>query len=350
MSRPAIHIQGRAIGRDHEPYVIAEVSANHNGDVDQAMLLMTEAASCGADAVKIQTYTPDTMTIDSDGSDFRIEEGTWAGETLYDLYSRAQTPFEWHQRLFAHARDLGITLFSTPFDDTAVDLLESLDTPAYKIASFEAIDLPLIRTVAQTGKPVIISTGMADLEEIGEAVQCVRDNGNPPLALLHCVSAYPAPIEQTNLRTIPDLESRFETVVGLSDHTLGTTAAVASIPLGASIVEKHFIMKRTEGGPDASFSIEPDELRQLKADSTSAWQALGEAGYDRKDAEEENLVFRRSIYCVRDIRAGEAITSDHVRIIRPGYGLAPRHLDNVLGRAARTDISRGTALSWELVE
>jgi N-acetylneuraminate synthase len=345
----SIEIAGRPIGRDHEPYVICELSANHNGSLDRALELLDAAAETGADAVKIQTYTPDTMTIDHDGPGFRIAGGLWDGRTLYDLYGEAQTPFAWHAALFARARELGVTLFSTPFDESAVELLEELDAPAYKIASFEAIDLPLIARVAATGKPMIVSTGMANLDEIGEAVGAARGNGCEEIVLLHCVSSYPAPDEQSNLRTVPDLAERFGVVTGLSDHTFGSAVAVASIALGGCMVEKHFTLARADGGPDSAFSLEPGEFETLVEDCKRAWRALGSATYDLQGCERGSMVFRRSIYVVRDIAAGEPLTADNVRSIRPGYGLPPKHLPEVLGRRAARDLKRGEPLDWEAV-
>ena len=345
-----VEIADRAIGPGHEPYVICELSGNHNGSLDRALQLLDAAAATGADAVKIQSYTADTITIDHDGPGFTIEGGLWDGRRLHDLYQEAQTPFEWHAPLFARARDLGVTLFSTPFDETAVDLLESLGTPAYKIASFEAIDLPLIARVARTGKPMIISTGMANLDEIGEAVDTARSNGCDQLVLLHCVSSYPAPDEQSNLRTIPDLAERFGVVSGLSDHTHGTAVAVASIALGGAVVEKHFTLARSDGGPDAAFSLEPAEFKALVEDCKRAWVSLGKATYDLQGCERGSTVFRRSLYVVEDIAAGEALTTGNVRSIRPGYGLPPKMLPEVLGKTAARDLPRGTPLSMDAVE
>ena len=346
MTSASVEIAGRRIGRDHEPYVICELSGNHNGSLDRALELLQAAASTGADAVKIQSYTPDTITIDHDGPGFRIEGGLWDGRTLYDLYGEAQTPFEWHEPLFRRARELGITLFSTPFDESAVDLLESLEAPAYKIASFEVVDLPLIARVARTGKPMILSTGMANLDEIGEAVRTARENGCDQIVLLHCVSAYPAPDEQSNIRTAPDLAERFGVVSGLSDHTFGSAVAVASVALGGCVVEKHFTLRRSDGGPDAAFSLEPEEFRTLVEDCKCAWRALGHATYDLQGCEGGSVVFRRSLYVVRDIAPGEALTRDNVRSIRPGYGLAPKHLPQVLGRRAARHLKRGEPLDW----
>lgn len=345
-----ITIDGRQIGAGHEPYVICEVSANHNGDLNRALTLLDAAVATGADAIKIQTYTPDTMTIDHDGPGFRIEAGPWEGRTLYDLYGEAQTPFEWHEALFHRARELGVTLFSTPFDESAVDLLEDLGAPAYKIASFEAIDLPLIAYVASKRKPMIISTGMANIDEIGEAVRTARENGCEEIALLHCVSSYPAPDEQSNVRTVPDLAERFGVVSGLSDHTFGSAVAVASIALGGSLVEKHFTLRRSDGGPDSAFSLEPEEFSRLVQDCKRAWRALGHATYDLQGCEAGSLAFRRSIYVVRDVAQGELLTEDNIRSIRPGYGLPPKHLAEVLGRHAARDLKRGEPLDWSALD
>lgn len=344
-----ITIAGRPIGPKHPPYVIAELSANHNGDLSRAIAILDAAKACGADAVKIQTYTADTITIDCDGPDFRIKGGLWDGRRLYELYQEAQTPWEWHEALFAHARKIGIPLFSTPFDFTAIDLLERLDAPAYKIASFEAIDLPLIARAARTNKPLIVSTGMADFAEIGEAVACARANGAGGLALLHCVSAYPAPPEQANLRTIADLARSFDAVAGLSDHTLGIAVAVAAVAAGASVIEKHFTLSRADGGPDSAFSLEPSELKQLTESCRAAWAALGRVSYERQEAEKANMAFRRSLYAVVDICEGELLTDANVRSIRPGFGLPPKHLPDVLGRRAKRAIPRGAALKWDML-
>ena len=343
---PTINIAGRQIGYGHTPYIIAEMSANHNGSLEKALQTIEMAKSCGADAVKIQTYTADTMTIDCDKEDFQIHGGLWDGYNLYRLYEWAQTPYEWHKPMFDYARKIGITLFSTPFDETAVDLLEDLNTPAYKIASFEAVDLPLIEYVARTGKPMIISTGMANLEEITEAVETARQGGCKDLVLLHCISSYPAPVEQSNLRTIPDLAQRFDVLSGLSDHTLGTTVSVSSVALGACVIEKHVTLSRDEKGPDSEFSLEPDELKKLCKETKDAWFALGEAGYDRKPAEEANVKFRRSIYVVEDVKAGEILTNENIRRIRPGCGLKPKYFEEVLGEVASSDIKKGMPLSW----
>lgn len=346
----SVSIAGRTIGSGHEPYVICELSGNHNGSLDRALQLLEAAAATGADAIKIQSYTPDTITIDHDGPGFRMEGGLWDGRTLYDLYGEAHTPFEWHRALFDKARELGVALFSTPFDESAVDLLEELGAPAYKIASFEAVDLPLIAYVAAKRKPMIISTGMANLDEIAEAVGTARDNGCGDVVLLHCVSSYPAPDEQSNVRTVPDLAERFGVVSGLSDHTFGSAVAVASIALGGCVVEKHFTLSRADGGPDAAFSLEPQEFKTLVEDCKRAWRALGEPTYDLQGCERGNIAFRRSIYVVRDVPAGQELTRDNVRSIRPGYGLAPKHLPEVLGRRAARDLKRGEPLSLDSIE
>jgi len=347
MKNHIVKIDGRRIGLDAPPYVIAELSANHNGSLDCALETVAMAKAMGADAIKLQTYTADTITIDCDKEDFQIHGGLWDGHSLYGLYEQAHTPYEWHAPIFEKAREVGITCFSSPFDETAVDLLEELNAPAYKIASFEAVDLPLIRYVAKTGKPIIISTGMADLSEITEAVQTARDAGCDNIILLHCISGYPAPVEQSNLRTIPDLAQKFGVVSGLSDHTLGTAVSVASVALGACVIEKHVTLSRSDKGPDSEFSLEPEELKCLCSESRDAWAALGRAGYERKPVEGENVKFRRSIYVVKEIRAGEQLTADNIRRIRPGFGLPPKYYDDVIGKTVKESIKRGTALKWE---
>jgi len=339
---PTISIAGRPIGLDHAPYIIAELSANHNGKLETALKIIEEAKKAGADAVKLQTYTADTITLDCDSEEFQIHGGLWDGKNLYQLYKEAQMPWEWHSVLFEHARKLGITIFSSPFDNTAVDLLESLNAPAYKIASFEAVDLPLIKYVASTGKPMIISTGMADADEIQEAIQAARDGGCKELAILHCVSGYPAPAADYNLRTIPDMMSRFGLVTGLSDHTLDNTTAIASVVMGASVIEKHFTLDRSGGGPDDSFSLEPAELVALCRDSKTAWASLGQVDYGRKSSEQGNVKFRRSLYFVKDLDIGETITKDSIRSVRPGFGLPPKHLDELIGKKATRSIKANT--------
>jgi len=346
---PSISIAGRRIAADSSPYVIAELSANHNGKFETAMRIVEEAKRAGADAVKLQTYTADTITLNSDTEEFRIRGGLWDGKTLYELYEEAHLPWEWHKPLFEHARKAGITIFSSPFDNTAVDLLEDLNAPAYKIASFEAVDLPLIKYVASTGKPMIISTGMADAEEIQEAIDAAREGGCKELAILHCVSGYPAPAEDYNLRTILDMIERFGLVTGLSDHTLDNTTAIASVGMGASIIEKHFTLDRNGGGPDDSFSLEPGELAALCHDSKTAWAALGKVDYGCKSSEQGNVKFRRSLYFVRDLEVGDVITADAVRSVRPGYGLAPKHLAEVVGKHAVTKVVRGTPVERSVI-
>ena len=345
--KPYITIDGRKIGPDHPPYIIAELSANHNGDINRAFQIMEEAKKAGADAIKLQTYTHETITIDCDSEEFKIHGGLWDGQTLYELYKRAHMPWEWHEPLFEKARELDITIFSSPFDFSAVELLEELDTPAYKIASFEVIDLPLIKRVAQTGKPLIISTGMANEEEIAEAIKTAKDNGCKELIVLHCVSGYPAPADQYNLRTIADIAKRFGVLSGLSDHTIDNATAVASVVLGACLIEKHVTMDRKGGGADDSFSLEPAELEALCKDAKTAWQALGKVNYERTEAEKGNVKFRRSLYLVRDIEAGEKLTTDNVRSIRPGYGLAPKYYEDVIGKKINTSMRAGTPLHAE---
>ena len=340
-------IDGRIIGPDQPPYIIAELSANHNGSIERAFETIDAAQRCGADAIKLQTYTADTMTIDCDSPDFMIKGGLWDGYKLYDLYKWAETPYEWHEALFAHARKRGITVFSTPFDESAVDLLESLHTPAYKIASFEVVDLPLIRYVASTGKPMIMSTGMASKDEIDEAVTTAREAGCKDLVLLHCISSYPAPMDQANLRQITELAKRFDVLAGLSDHTMGTTASVAAIALGACLIEKHFTLSRADKGPDSEFSLEPADLERLCADTRDAWLALGSAGFERQKAEEGSKVFRRSLYFVKDLPAGHVIKPGDIRRIRPGMGLAPKYYDQVQGMKLSQSVRKGSPVQME---
>ena len=344
-----ISIAGRKIGPDHPPYVICELSGNHNGELARALRMMEAAKNTGADAVKLQTYTADTITLNHDSDQFRIKGGLWDGRLLYDLYQEASTPWEWHDALFAKARELGITIFSTPFDKTAVDLLEGLGAPAYKVASFEVVDLPLVEYIASKGKPMIISTGLANLAEIHEVIAAARRGGANQLVVLHCISSYPAPMEDANLRTMPNLSQTFDVISGLSDHTMGTAASVTAIALGGSVIEKHFTLARADGGPDSAFSLEPEEFTRLVEDCKSAWAALGRVRYDLKGSEAGNIVFRRSLYVTRDVKAGETLTEDNVRSIRPGYGLAPKHQPEVLGRRASRDLARGEPLAWEMV-
>ncbi len=342
MTNPHISIAGRNIGIDYAPYVIAEMSANHNGSIDTALRIIAAAKAAGADAVKLQTYKPDTITLNSDAEDFQIHGGLWDGKTLYQLYEEAHMPWDWHKPLFEHAAKVGITIFSSPFDNTAVDLLEDLNAPAYKIASFEAVDIPLIKYVAATHKPMIISTGMADAEEIQEAIDAARSGGCQQLAVLHCVSGYPAPAEDYNLRIIPDMISRYGLVTGLSDHTLDNTTALTSIALGCSIIEKHFTLDRRAGGPDDSFSLEPDEMTLLCSGSKTAWRALGQVDYGRKSSEQGNAKFRRSLYFVKSLKKGEEITTEAVRSVRPGFGLPPKRLEEILGKIVLKDIQQNT--------
>jgi len=345
-----IKIAGKSIGAAYSPYLIAELSANHNGKLETALRIIEEAKKAGADAVKLQTYRPDTITLNCHSEDFKIKGGLWDGRTLYDLYEEAHMPWEWHKPLFDRARELGITIFSSPFDNTAVDLLEDLNAPAYKIASFEAVDLPLIKYTASTGKPLIISTGMADAQEIAEAIEAAREGGCKELAILHCVSGYPAPAEDYNLRTIPDMIERFGLVTGLSDHTLDNTIAIASVSLGASIIEKHFTLDRSGGGPDDSFSLEPAELTALCKGAKTAWSALGSVDYGRKSSEQGNVKFRRSLYFVKDMKAGDVITPGCVRSVRPGFGLPPKLMGEIIGKVIKDNVKTGEPVRFELIK
>ncbi|MEI8102175.1 MAG: pseudaminic acid synthase [Chlorobium sp.] len=346
-----LKIADRFIGRDFPPFVIAEMSGNHNQSLERALEIVEAAASSGAHALKIQTYTPDTMTIDLDEREFHISDSSslWAGTSLYKLYGEAYTPWEWHKPIFDRARDLGMIAFSTPFDDTAVDFLESLDVPCYKIASFENTDLPLIRRVAATGKPLIISTGMATVAELDETVQAARSAGCKELILLKCTSTYPATAANTNILTIPHLRELFGCEVGLSDHTMGLGVSVASVALGATVIEKHFTLNRADGGVDSAFSMEPIEMAQLVAETERAWQALGQVSYGPTDAEKKSLQYRRSLYIVQDMKAGDVLTKDNVRAIRPGLGLPPKYLDVMLGKLLKYDVMKGTALTWDMM-
>lgn len=341
-----ISINGRKIGTDYAPYIIAEMSANHNGSIENAFKIIEQAKRCGADAVKLQTYTADTITLNSRAPEFMICGTLWDGQSLHELYQKAHMPWDWHKPLFDFAREQGITIFSSPFDFSAVDLLESLNAPAYKIASFEMVDLPLIRYVAQTGKPMIISTGMADADEIAEAVETAKSAGCRELVVLHCVSGYPAPAADYNLRTLPDMAARFGTLVGLSDHTLDNTTAVASVVLGACVIEKHFTLDRNGGGADDSFSLEPDGLQALCRDSKTAWQALGRVHYGLKSSEQGNVQFRRSLYFVKDLQKGDTIDETCIRSVRPGFGIAPKHFDELIGKRLTRNVQANTKTDW----
>ncbi|WP_341913871.1 pseudaminic acid synthase [Ferrovibrio terrae] len=349
MANREVSIGGRKIGLAHPPYVIAEMSGNHNGNLDRALKLIDAAKAAGADAVKLQTYTADTITLNHKSPDFLIEGGLWDGRYLYELYEEAHTPWSWHKTLFDHARGLDLPIFSSPFDFTAVDFLAELGVPAYKIASFEAIDLPLVEKAAQTGRPLIISTGLADLGEVEDAVTVARNAGNDELIVLHCVSGYPTPMEDCNLACITHLAETFDVITGFSDHTLGVHAAIAATALGACVIEKHLTLSRADGGPDAAFSLEPADMAVLIAGCREAWAARGRIDYSQKGSEKANAKFRRSLYAVVDIAAGEILTPQNIRSIRPGYGLAPRYLPEVMGRRAGSFIARGTPLSWPLI-
>jgi pseudaminic acid synthase len=346
-----VKIADRFIGINHPSFVIAEMSGNHNQSLERALEIVEAAAKTGAHALKIQTYTPETMTLDLDEREFHISDpnSLWAGNSLYSLYGEAYTPWEWHKPIFERARELGIIAFSTPFDDTAVDLLESLDVPCYKIASFENTDLPLIRRVAATGKPMIISTGMASIAELDDTVRTARDAGCKDLILLKCTSTYPATASNTNILTIPHMRELFGCEVGLSDHTMGMGVSIASVALGATVIEKHFTLNRTDGGVDSTFSMEPAEMTQLVVETERAWQAMGQVSYGATEAEKKSIVFRRSLYVVQDLKAGDVLTKDNVRAIRPGLGLPTKYLEVVLGKRMKRDVVRGTGLSWQLL-
>jgi N-acetylneuraminate synthase len=344
-----IAIAGREIGADRPPYVIAEMSANHNGSLDRALKILEAAKASGADALKLQTYSADTITIDHDGPEFMLHEGLWAGRTLYELYESAAMPWEWHEPLFKRGRELGIAVFSSPFDPTAVDLLQKLDAPAFKVASLEMADLPLIRRMAATGKPLIMSTGASEIGEIAEAVAAARAAGCRQIVLLQCTSGYPTPPADSNLRTIPHLAQAFDCVVGLSDHTTGTAVPVAAVAMGACVIEKHFTLARADGGVDSTFSLEPADLKRLTEDCRTAWEALGQIKYEVAASEKAIRPLRRSLYVVQDIAAGEAFTEQNVRSIRPGLGLAPKHQPEVIGRTASRALKRGTPLDWSMI-
>lgn len=351
MTVQGVRIGQRSVGgTDDPPFIVAELSANHNGSLEHALDIMTACADAGADAIKLQTYTADTITIDMDSPDFRIDHGPWKGRTLYDLYDDAHTPWEWHEALFEHGAKLGLAVFSSPFDASAVDFLEEFNPPAYKIASFEAVDTPLIEKAAATGKPLIISTGMAEAIEIERALAAARGAGSGEVVLLHCVSAYPAPADQANLRVIPSMKERYGVPIGLSDHTMGSSVAVAAVAVGACMIEKHVTLRRADGGPDSHFSLEPNELARLVDDCRTAASALGSATVERTEAERDNTQFRRSLYAVADIAQGETLNAENVRSIRPGYGLPPHRLNEVLGKRAACSIGRGEALRADLID
>lgn len=346
-----INLGGRMVGADHAPFVIAEMSGNHNQSLERAMAIVEAAAAAGAHALKLQTYTADTMTLDLSEGEFFISDpkSLWKGNSLHKLYQQAYTPWEWHRPLFDRARELGMVIFSTPFDETAVDFLESLDVPCYKIASFENTDLPLIRKVAATGKPMIVSTGMASVAELDETVRTARESGCKEMVLLKCTSTYPATPANTNILTIPHMRELFQCQVGLSDHTMGVGVSVGSVALGATVIEKHFTLARADGGVDSTFSLEPDELRALVVESERAWQALGRVSYGPTENEKPSMIFRRSLYVTQDMRAGEVFTKENLRAIRPGFGLPPKHLDLLLGKSVGVDVKRGTPASWDLL-
>ncbi len=345
-----LKIADKSVGPDAPPFIIAEMSGNHNQSLERALEIVEAAAKTGVHALKIQTYTPDTMTLDLDEREFHISDSKslWAGTSLYKLYAQAYTPWDWHEAIFKRAKELGIIAFSTPFDDSAVDFLESLDVPCYKIASFENTDLPLIRRVAATGKPMIISTGMASLAELDDTVRAARQAGCKDLILLKCTSTYPATADNTNILTIPHMRELFGCEVGLSDHTIGVGVSVASVALGATVIEKHFTLNRADGGVDSTFSMEPAEMSQLVLETERAWQALGQVSYGATTAEQKSMVFRRSLYVIKDLQAGDVLTKDNVRAIRPGLGLPTKYMDQVLGKLVKQSIQRGTALSWDM--
>ncbi|TWT64590.1 pseudaminic acid synthase [Allorhodopirellula solitaria] len=350
MTLPSFPIATTSIGTDQPPFVIAEMSGNHNQSLDRAIAIVDAAADAGAHAVKLQTYTADTMTLDVDRDEFKIldPESLWFGRRLHELYREAATPWDWHDAIFAHAKSRGIIAFSSPFDETAVDFLETLDAPAYKIASFELTDLPLIAKTAATGKPLVMSTGMATLAEIDQAIECAREHGCGDLVLLKCTSNYPATPESTNLRTIEHLRDSFGVQVGLSDHTGGIGAAVAAVAMGATVIEKHFTLRRADGGVDSAFSLEPNELKSLVVETERAWQALGEIRYGSAGPQQKSLIFRRSIFVTRDVEKGEVVGPDCLRIVRPGHGLTPKNWSRVCGRTTNRKLTRGEPTNWDM--
>jgi len=343
-------INGIKVGINNPPYIVAEVSANHNGDINKAINIISEAKNSGASAVKLQTYTPDTITIDSKKSDFLIKEGLWKGYSLYELYKEAHTPFEWHETLLKHAKEIGITCFSSPFDESAVDLLEDLNVPAYKVASFELVDLPLIKYIASTKKPMIMSTGLANLQEIKEAISTASNAGCERVIILHCVSGYPTPTDQYCLKTIPFLQQELEIPIGLSDHTLSSEVSLAAVAMGAVFIEKHFTHSRKDEGADSSFSLEPEEFSDLVNRSKIVYGSLGDSEIKLQEAEKGNLQFRRSIYIVDDMKKGQTFSKSNVRRIRPGFGLEPKFYEEILGRKIKSDVEKGTPLNWDLIE
>ena len=343
-------INGRNIGVEEPPYIIAELSANHNGSIENAKKLIKQANECGASAIKLQTYTAESMTIDCDNKEFRITDGLWKGYNLFQLYKEAATPYAWHEELFRYANEIGITIFSTPFDENAVDFLNELNVPAFKIASFEILDLPLIKYVASKGKPLLISTGMANVKEISDAVHVAKDAGCQDILLFHCISSYPTATKDANLRMVSYLRKRFDLEVGLSDHTLNNNAAIASLALGATAFEKHFLLSRSHKGPDSDFSIEPNELKNLVNSTKECWEALSQNNFERTNSEKKNLVFRRSLYFVKDIKAGEKINKENTRKIRPGYGLSPKYYEEIMNKEVIRDISKGEPVRWELIK
>ncbi len=347
MTTNSFFINSREISRDHSPYIIAEMSANHNGSILRAKETILAARNAGVDAVKIQTYTPDTMTIDVNKPDFLIDDGLWKGRSLYDLYREAYTPFEWHKELFDYARKIGVTLFSSPFDESAVDLLDSLNAPAYKVASFEVVDLPLIKYIARKKKPILMSTGMASYDEIGEALEAAKSVGNGNILLFHCISSYPTPLSEANLNMIPILQREFNIQVGLSDHTIGNLASILATSIGATAIEKHFTVNRSDGGVDSSFSLEPTEMEALVKETKEAFHALGSKSFSRSSVEDGNKIFRRSLYFVKDVDEGEVITNECVRRIRPGFGLEAKYFDQVIGSKCLVSAKRGDRVTMQ---